>query len=47
MLKVRLCPAVSVMGIARPLVVKPVPVNDMFEMVILDPPELLMTSDLV
>jgi hypothetical protein len=47
MLNVRLCPAFRVIGTFSPLVVNPVPVNDMFEMVRLDPPEFVMISDLV
>ena len=47
MLKVTLCPAFSVTGAVKPLVENPVPVQDMFEIVMLDPPELVITSDLV
>ena len=46
-MNVRLCPAFSVTGTVKPLVANPVPVNDMFEIVMLDPPELVITSDLV
>jgi len=46
-LNVRLCPAVSVVGTLKPLVANPGPVNDMFEIVILEPPELVIISDLV
>jgi len=46
-LNVRLCPAVSVIGRLRPLMANPVPVNEMFEIVILEPPELVISSDLV
>lgn len=47
MLKVTLCPAFRVTGVLKPLVENPVPVKDMFEIVMLDPPELVITSDLV
>ena len=46
-LKVKLCPAFSVMGTLRPELAKPVPFNVAFEIVIGDPPELVMTSDFV
>ena len=46
-LNVRLCPAVNVVGTLKPVVANPVPVNDMFEIVILEPPELVIASDLV
>ena len=39
-----LCPGVSVKGVARPLIVKPVPVAAAAEMVRLEPPELVRVS---
>jgi hypothetical protein len=46
-LKLALCPAVSVTGVAIPLKVNPVPLTPTFEIVTLVPPVLVTVSDSV
>jgi len=46
-LKVRLCPAFSVVGTFSPFVVNPVPVRVIFEIFTLEPPEFVKVSERV